>query len=454
LNLNNKKVLVAGLGISGISAARFLVDRGARVTVTDAAPARELKAILPELDQLGVTAELGGHREETFLSADLIVLSPGVPHTLPEIKLAVEKGVPVWGEMELASRYITEPIIAVTGTNGKTTTTRLIGDMLQASGLRPFVGGNIGTPLIAYAGSMEKADVVVAEVSSFQLDTIVEFRPRVGVLLNISADHLDRYDGLQGYAESKARLFENQTAADAAVLNGADPLIQTVTAGIASRRLMFHTADARSGDALINCETVTLPDVGGKPAVLDLREVHLTGQHNRENIAAAALAVLAAGGSVRGVQDALNRFSGLPHRLEYITKIDGVRYYDDSKATNVDAVVRALEDFSNGIILILGGRDKGGDYAPLLTALSGKGKLLILIGEAAPLIEKAVGKAITICRADSMEEAVAIAHEKAVAGDTVMLSPACSSFDMFESYAHRGKVFCSAVLNLPKRDEK
>lgn len=450
MNLRNKNVLVAGLGISGISAARFLVARGARVTVTDAAPPGNFRTILPEFEELGIAAELGRHREKTFLAADLVVLSPGVPHTLPEIERAAETGVPVWGELELASRYISEPIVAVTGTNGKTTTTRLIGDMLEASGQRAFVGGNIGTPLIDYAGSSEKADVVVAEVSSFQLDTIAGFRPSVGVLLNISADHLDRYTDMRGYAESKARLFENQTAEDVAVLNGADPLIHAVTEGIAARRLVFRATGAGPGDALINGQAVTLADAGGKSATLALREVRLTGQHNRENIAAAALAALAAGGTVDGIQTALNNFSGLPHRLEYITEIQGVKYYDDSKATNVDAVVRALEDFSNGIVLILGGRDKGGDYAPLVTALSGKGKLLVLLGEAAPLIEQAVGEALATRRAESMEEAVLIAHAAAAAGDTVMLSPACSSFDMFDSYAHRGNVFRDAVLNLTK----
>lgn len=448
LNFSSKKVLVVGLGKSGVSSAHFLHRLGADVTVTDAAPAEELAAVTPPLLELGIRAELGGHRAETFLDSELIILSPGVPHTLPEIAAAAAKGTPVWGELELASRFIREPIVAVTGTNGKTTTTRLVGDMLAASGYRPFVGGNIGTPLVDYAAGTEKADVVVAEVSSFQLDTIVTFKPRVGVLLNISADHLDRYTDLMAYARAKARLFENQATDDVAVLNGMDPVVQSVTQHIAARKMLFRTDGGASGDALINCESVTLADAGGRHLALDLKRVKLAGQHNRENIAAAALAALAAGGSIEGIQRAVDAFEGLAHRLEYVTSINEVAYYDDSKATNVDAVVRALDDFVSGTIVIMGGRDKGGDYGPLRAPLREKGKLVIVIGEAAPIIKAALAEAVCVRSAASMEDAVNMAHAEATSGDTVLLSPACSSFDMFDSYAHRGQVYRQAVWQL------
>lgn len=448
-----KQAVVVGLGKSGAAVAAFLHARGARLTLTDSSIQIQPNPVLLALQKQGARLELGSHQLETFIRADLIVLSPGVSHQIEPVQAAMQKGIPVWGEIELASRFIEQPIIAITGTNGKTTTTRLIGEMLSRSGLKPFVGGNIGTPLLDYVMQPEKADVVVAEISSFQLDTIQRFRPHVAVLLNITADHLDRYDGMAGYAASKARIFENQGPADVAVLNGADEYIQAAAGNIKARKLFFNPPAGAKEKAVINRESISLETGPGRTELVDLRGIPLMGRHNHENIAAAALAVLAAGGTIQGIQAALNAFKGLPHRLELVSREGGVDYYDDSKATNVDAVVRAVASFPGRLIIIMGGRDKGGDYDPLADLLREKAKMLILIGEAADKIHKALSPIVAVQRADSMEAAVALAKAAATPGDTVLLSPACSSFDMFESYAHRGAVFQQAVIGKKEKAE-
>ena len=376
----------------------------------------------------------------------MVILSPGVPHTIEPVQRAVAMGIPVIGEIELAARFIKEPVIAVTGTNGKTTTTRLIGEMLKCCGYKVFVGGNIGRPLIEYMEQKEKADYVVAEVSSFQLDTIDLFRPRVGVLLNITEDHLDRYSDMRQYAMAKLRLFANQDETDFSVLNGSDPLTRSLSGEIRSRKQYFDSSGGAGVSAIINHDTIFLKGVTGNDAgVIDLTRTSLAGKHNHENIAAAALATLAAGGDISGIQSALSGFTGLSHRLEYVTTVDGVQYFDDSKATNVDAVSRALGAFSDPVILIMGGRDKGGDYRKLEDQIRKQTKLLIVMGEAGEKIVKALGHLTRTLIAESMEQAVVMAREAGEPGDTVLLSPACSSFDMFDSYAHRGDVFCQLV---------
>jgi len=376
MDLNHKNILIVGLGISGIAAARFVQKKGASVTVTDMADEKKLGSYASMAHKLGVNMELGKHNTETFERSDLIVVSPGVPHTILPIKRALSKGIPVLGELELAARYIREPVIAVSGTNGKTTTTTLLGSMLESSGFKVFVGGNIGNPLIDYAGKRGTADIVVAEVSSFQLDTIDTFRPRVGVLLNVTDDHLDRYPDFKSYARSKGRLFENQQQSDSAVLNGSDPIISSVTKDLHARKLLFcHQENSRAKDratALISRgdpstpANITIRMKERQKISLHLSGTNFPGRHNLENAAAASLAALAVGGTPEGVQSALNDFKGLPHRIEHIATIDDVRFFDDSKATNVDAVIRALETFGEPIILIMGGRDKGGDFRKLL----------------------------------------------------------------------------------------
>ncbi|NVM22387.1 MAG: UDP-N-acetylmuramoyl-L-alanine--D-glutamate ligase [Desulfobacterales bacterium] len=448
MNLENKKVLVVGLARTGVAVARFLKNQGARITAADIRTRDELGRYAQQAIDMDICLELGPHKAETFSGCDLIVVSPGVPHTIEPLEEARKAGIPVIGELELAARYINQPIVAITGTNGKTTTTSLVGEMLRASDLNVFVGGNIGQPLIDYVDSGLHADVVVAEISSFQLDTMESFRPRVGVLLNVSEDHLDRYDDFQQYVRSKGRLFENQQATDVAVLNMADRRIGDLEEIIRSQKLYFNinsdTADGVEirGDELI-CR---LP--GRSPLTLSLANFDVKGSHNLENAAAASLAALAAGGAQKGLQRTLDTFGGLPHRMQHVKTINGVRYYNDSKATNVGAVMRSVESFDAPLILIMGGRDKGGSYARLKEPIAERVKRLIAMGEAGQKILSALGGLTDSQRAKSLKEAVDLAGQAAASGDVVLLSPACSSFDMFTDYAERGEAFCRAVEGL------
>ncbi|MBW2644296.1 MAG: UDP-N-acetylmuramoyl-L-alanine--D-glutamate ligase [Deltaproteobacteria bacterium] len=436
MDLNHKNILIVGLGISGIAAARFVQKKGASVTVTDMADEKKLGSYASMAHKLGVNMELGKHNTETFERSDLIVVSPGVPHTILPIKRALSKGIPVLGELELAARYIREPV------------------------------GNIGNPLIDYAGKRETADIVVAEVSSFQLDTIDTFRPHVGVLLNITADHLDRYPDFKSYVKSKNRLFENQRQTDIAVLNGSDPILGSIIKDLNARKLLFrHQENSQAKDrenALIsrgNSSTpanITIRMKGRQKISFDLSGTNFPGLHNLENAAAASLAAIAVGGTPEGVKSALKNFKGLPHRIEYIETINHVRFFDDSKATNVDAVIRALETFGEPIILIMGGRDKGGDFRRLLEPVQQHIKKLILMGEAK---DKIISVLEETCKeraqtASTMEDAVFSAYGSASPGDIVLLSPGCSSFDMYSSYAERGEDFCRAIGNLKKVKRK
>jgi len=448
----NKNILVMGLGRSGYASACFLSGMGAIVTVTDTAEEEKLLSFSKALREKGIHLEMGGHCNDTVEGSDMIVISPGVPHTLEPLRIAQKKGIPVIGEIELAARFIHEPMIAITGTNGKTTTTKLISAMIEASGFSVFTGGNIGTPLIEYVSSSKKVDRVVVEVSSFQLDTIQRFRPHVSVLLNITEDHLDRYDGFESYAESKAKIFQNQENTDFAVLNRADKSIQRLAASSRATNLFFDSRGEQENTAIINCEKIYLPRLmGDEGHIVDPSETTLVGKHNQENIAASALATLAAGGNIEGIRSALKSFKGLPHRLEYVATVGQVRYIDDSKATNVDAVLRALEVFDGKVILIMGGLDKGGEYGVLKDQLLEKVRLILVLGEARRIIQKSLGGYTEITEVSSMEDAVGMAHERSIPGDTVLLSPACSSFDMFDSYAHRGDVFCQAVRKIQEK---
>lgn len=459
MEIAGKKIVVAGCGKTGRSTAEFLARRGAVVTVTDTAAASVLRETTAGLSALGVGLEFGGHRPETFSRADLIILSPGVSHTIAPVAAAREAGVPVMGEIELAFRFIKAPMLAVTGTNGKSTATLLLGEMLKASGWKVFVGGNIGTPLIDYINKEEPAERVVVEVSSFQLDTIDTFRPAVSVLLNITDDHLDRYPDFEAYARSKGRIFMNQRAADTAVINTADPAIQRV----------FDARCAAAPDAAPRCFTYGRKDDHGQPAgqargrawitdeavFFDTPEtgefkiaranIRLAGRHNLENACAAGLAAVAAGGAPEGIAAALGDFTGLPHRLRHVDTVNGIFYVDDSKATNVDAAARALEAFDNPVVLIMGGRDKGGAYAPLKSRFAGRVRHLVVLGEAAEKIAAALKDAAPTTKVATMDDAVRAAAAAAENGDTVLLSPACSSFDMYDGYAQRGDDFSRVV---------
>jgi UDP-N-acetylmuramoylalanine--D-glutamate ligase len=457
MELAGKKVVVVGAARSGIAAAAFARRRGALVTLSDSARVECLGGLPPDLAASGIALELGGHRIETFTSADLIVVSPGVPHIIAPLAAARQRGIAVVGELELAARWLKVPVLAVTGTNGKTTVTRMIGDMLTVSGRRVFVGGNIGRPLITAVDSDPAPELAVVEVSSFQLDTADHFHPRVAVLLNISPDHLDRYPDMDAYARAKARIFHRQGAGDVAVLNGADERVRGLAPVQGPLRAWFNGRPA--GEAGI--------DLQGEELVLDgfpesrghlngerfsLTALKLLGAHNRANAAAAVLAARLAGADPAAIRRVLTEFNPLAHRLTTVAVLDGVRYVDDSKATNVDAVVQALAAFDAPVVLIAGGRDKGGSYAALRPAVTASVKRLVVLGEAAEAIAGDLGPACHggVARAADMAEAVRLARGSARPGDVVLLAPACSSFDMFTDYARRGEAFAAAVRELAR----
>ncbi|MBT8358622.1 MAG: UDP-N-acetylmuramoyl-L-alanine--D-glutamate ligase [Deltaproteobacteria bacterium] len=458
IDLFKKKVLVVGLGMTGVSTARFLVNQGAFVTVTDMAKDDELGDSGAIIRELGINMELGGHKNTTFENAELIVLSPGVPHTISQLQRARDKGVKVIGEIELASKFIDQPIVAITGTNGKTTTTTLLGDMLISSGFKVFVGGNIGSPLIGYVDRNKKAEIIVLEVSSFQLDTIESFKPKVSVMLNITKDHLDRYPDFDAYVKSKCRIFVNQDNTDTAVLNGFDPVIRKCTENISSRKLFFSSRQENEEGTTVNGKSINLFFKSSYkpkgPVTIDLTNTEIKGKHDIENACAASLAALSVGGTPNGLQTALNSFKGLSHRLEYVSTVNDVEYFNDSKATNVDAVVRALEYFSGRVILIMGGRSKEADFNSLRGTVRHLAKMIIALGESKEKIVSSFNDILPVGTASTMRDAVYKAWEEAKPGDVVLLSPACSSFDMYEDYAHRGKVYCEAVKSLEKIGEK
>jgi len=451
MDLAQQHIVVVGLARSGLAVARFLISRGARVTVTDQAGANGLGPVAEQARSLGVALELGGHHMATFDAADQIVISPGVPLTIEPLVRARRKGIPIIGEIELAARHIQAPIVAVSGTNGKTTTTELLGRMLAASGRQVFVGGNIGNPLIEIVDRQAHLDAVVAEISSFQLDTTQDFHPHIAVLLNISPDHLDRYTDVQAYAASKGALFRNQTANDFAVCHGSDPLVQQQIAPALSRVINFYPRDGFSGrGAVIHRDHIELSVPGKGQGRLDLTHTDLKGGHNVENISAAALAALCADGTLSGIQKALDEFQPLAHRMELVRTTGGISYYNDSKATNVDAGQRALEGLAGPIILIMGGRNKGYDFTSLFSQVKRSVKKLIAIGEAADQILSVLADAPRegACKARDLADAVARADAAAQSGDVVLLSPACASFDMFANYAQRGEVFRRLVGEL------
>jgi UDP-N-acetylmuramoylalanine--D-glutamate ligase len=449
VDLKGKRVVVVGLGRSGVAVARLAAARGASVIVTDKRDEAALAAALAELPP-GVARELGGHRRETFVAADLIVLSPGVP-PIPEVAAARAAGVAVTGELELASRFVTATIVAITGTNGKSTTTTLCGAMMRAAGRPTFVGGNLGQPLAEAVGSDAAGTrgTCVVEVSSFQLETAATFRPRVAVLLNVTADHLDRYPDMDAYAAAKARVFAAQQPSDFAIVNADDPTAVRCAERAVARRLAF-SVERRLGEGAWREEHALVVRLPGAPleeypAVLPA----LVGRHNQANALAALLAARLGGACPAEAHRALTEFRPLAHRMEHVADIDGVAYYDDSKGTNVGAVVAALEGFPRPVVLIAGGRDKGGDYAPLAGAIGRVGRAAVLIGEAAAKIAVALREVVPVKPAGDMDAAVATAARLARPGDAVVLSPACSSFDMFRDYAHRAEVFRAAVRKLP-----
>jgi UDP-N-acetylmuramoylalanine--D-glutamate ligase len=385
------------------------------------------------------------------LSADLIVVSPGVPTELELLNLARAKQIPIWGEVELASRLTSARFLGITGTNGKSTTTSLLGAMLEAAGFPTVVAGNIGTALCEVVTRLTPSHWVVAELSSFQLETIVSFRPHVAVLLNLAPDHLDRYPDLASYYAAKARIFLNQTAEDCAVLNADDPLTLEWAREIRSRPLLFSRTRTMGDGAYVRNDHLVVRRAGQSEAVCRVEEIRIQGLHNLENSLAAAAAAAAIEAPAAAIGAALRRFPGLPHRLELVAEVDGVRYVNDSKGTNVGAVVKSLEGYRSGVILIAGGKDKGGDFRPLRPLLETRAKTLLLLGQARDAIRNQLSGACPMEEVGSLPAAVARAAEIAVAGDTVLLSPACASFDMFRDFEERGEVFRQAVRDLESR---
>ncbi len=451
LQWRGKQVTVVGLARSGVAACKVLAAGGATVTGTDRSPRERLPADLALLEEAGVRLETGAHRRESFLTADLIVVSPGVPTEMPLLAEARAHGIPVWGEVELASHLCSARFLGITGSNGKSTTVSLLGEMLRAAGYPTVVAGNIGTALCEVVPPLTASHWVVAELSSFQLETIVSFRPHVALLLNLVPDHLDRYPDLDSYYAAKARIFLNQTAADFAVLNADDPPTLAWARGVAARPLLFSRTRRVEEGACVEGDRLVLRREGKSDPVCRVGEIRIQGLHNLENALAAAAAASAIGASPRALAEALARFPGLPHRLELVAELDGVRYINDSKGTNVGAVVKSLEGFSRGVVLIAGGKDKGGDFTPLRPLLETRVNTLLLLGQARAKMREQLLGACPMEEVTSMEEAVTRGAEIARRGDTVLLSPACASFDMFRDFEHRGDVFREAVQALAVR---
>jgi UDP-N-acetylmuramoylalanine--D-glutamate ligase len=450
LDLKNKRVLVVGIGRSGIASALFLQSRGAQVTVSDAKSEDQLREEIPVLLDHGIAVETGRHGERTFQNQDLIVVSPGVPADAQPLAQARALGEQVIGEIELAAEFLTGPIIAITGSNGKTTTTMLVGEILAKAGVKTLVGGNIGKPAISLVEQATPESVTVLEVSSFQLETIRKFRPKVAVVLNVTPDHLDRHGTFEAYAAAKARIFENQREHDFVVLNADDATCVAMAEDAKPQVFWFNRKHEVQQGTFVRQGIVHLQRDGAEHEIMPVSEIPLKGAHNVENVLAAICAAELMGCSPDVIRNAIREFKAVEHRLQYVASIRGVEYYNDSKATNVDATIKALESFAGNIHLILGGKDKGSDYTVLNALLRERVKCVYTIGAAAEKIEKHIAGAAKIVSSGTMQAAVSQASANAQSGDIVLLAPACASFDQFQNYEHRGRVFKELVLALPK----
>jgi UDP-N-acetylmuramoylalanine--D-glutamate ligase len=453
-SVDGQRVVVVGAARSGVAAAQLLARRGAEVVLTDLRPSLTEELILREA---GVKLELGTHRPETLAAADLIVLSPGVAPTQPAVAAAAAAGVPVIGELELASRWVRGRIVAITGTKGKSTTTTLVGRMLEAGGMKTLVGGNIGVPLSAQVDASTPDAVHVVEASSFQLETTERFHPTVAVLLNFSPDHLDRHATVAAYADAKTRIFANQIERDWAVINVDDPEAVRLAAGARARRLAISTSDQApaavdapailiAGDAIVRRGNQR--GDGRDIELVPLAAVKLLGRHLLTDVVAAAAVAHIFGIAPEAMTRAVATFTGLEHALEPVGEITGIRFVNDSKATNVEAAERAIESFGPDLAVVMGGRYKGGDFGLLREPLRARGATVIAIGEAAARLHEMLGDFVPVRDAASIDEAVRIGFASVKPGGTVLLAPACSSFDMFHDYAERGRRFKEAVAAL------
>lgn len=448
MELKNKRVLVVGLGRSGVASAIFLQEHGAKVIVSDSKSEVQLQSEVPALLDRGISIETGHHGERTFRDQDLIVVSPGVPSDQPQLQHARSLGIPVIGEVELAFRFLQGKVLAITGSNGKTTTTTLVGEILAKGGKKTLVGGNIGTPVISLAGQSSADSNVVLEISSFQLESIEQFRPWIAAILNITPDHLDRHHTFQAYVDAKARIFENQQTGDFAVLNADDPTCVGLKGKSKGSLLWFSRKQPVEAGAFLKGDQIIFRQNGQEQAVLSRGDIQLKGDHNLENVLAAVAMTMAAGCKPEQVRKAVMEFRAVEHRLELVNTINGISFYNDSKATNVDATVKALESFSGNIHLILGGKDKGSDYTVLNPLLRERVKRVYLIGAASDKIASHVKNATELVRSGTLERAVRQAFDAGKSGDVVLLAPACASFDQFNSYEHRGRVFKELVQSL------
>jgi len=454
MDVNNKRVLVVGLGKSGVASALFLKARGARVTVSDTKTPDELKNEIPTLLDAGIAVETGGHGERTFQNQDLIVVSPGVPLDAAPLVQARALGERVIGEIELAAQFFPGRIVAITGSNGKTTTTTLAGEVLAAGGLNTVVGGNIGTPAISLVEGAGHDTIAVLEVSSFQLETIETFRPHIAVVLNVTPDHLDRHRTFAAYTDAKARIFENQQAEDFPVLNADDPTCVELASRTRAPVFWFSRKKEVKLGAWVHEGGILFRDSSGQREIMLVSEIPLKGSHNVENVLAAVCVGALSGVEPGRIRQAVGAFRAVEHRLEHVATIRGVEYFNDSKATNVDATIKALESFPANIHLILGGKDKGSDYTVLNDLLRQRTKRVYTIGAAAAKIESQIKGAAKIVHAETLENAVKLAADAAAPGDIVLLAPACASFDQFRNYEHRGKVFKEVVKMLAAAEVK
>ncbi len=455
-------VTVLGMARSGVAACHLLQEAGARVTVADRKEAGELAAVLDKIDRSRVTVSIGAQYEASLDHADLVVISPGIPYRMDALEKVRRRGVKVISELELASRFLSAPILAVTGTNGKSTTVTLIGKMLAEQGKRAFVGGNLGTALseaawttlqAAKQGKPTPFDYLVVEVSSFQLETIDQFHPWIASLLNVTVDHQDRYDSLDEYLAAKRRIFENQTATDFALFNLDDARVAALRHHVRAKRLGFSRTQAIAADmdggTFLDGDRIITTVTGSRQEICRRSDIRMLGHHNVENVMAAATYAALWGCPFDAIRRVVSTFPGLEHALELVRERRGVRFVNDSKGTNVDATLKALEGIDHPIWLIAGGRDKGGDFSRLTESVRQRVKHVILIGEAAPLLRQAWAGAAAMSEAGSLREAVEFAAREAATGDVVLMSPACASFDMFRDYQDRGRQFKAVVQQLP-----
>lgn len=463
-NFNGKNVLVVGLGRSGIAAAKYLLTEGAIVTITDSKTEAELKNEINDLSAFAskllhfrapaLQYYLGNNPPEIFAKSELIVLSPGVPLDTAGVKLARERGIAVVSEIEIVLRHIKGRIIGITGTNGKSTTTSLVGELLRFKGGNVWVGGNLGNPL---AGSVEEAslaDHVVLELSSYQLEITPGLKCHIAIWLNVTPDHLDRYASFENYVSAKARIGLNQTTGDFIIYNDDDPLVAKRVHSFKSVKMPFSVSRRLKKGAFYSGDTLCIAGLPSQPSTMEINigGCHLFGIHNRENIAASVMAAAIEGVETEKIEEGIRAFNGLPHRLQFVRELKGVKYYDDSKGTNTGAVIRSIESFTSPIILIAGGRSKKTGYGALKNKVQGRVRRIAAIGEAAAEIKKELGDVVDVDICKTLEDAVKLASKTALPGDIVLLSPACSSFDMFKDYAERGRAFVQCVNELGEDD--